>query len=133
MANQVRNPRAVSGPDGMFSHGIEVPPGARWLFVTGQVGVDADGRIATDIEEQCALTWTNVLTILAEADMGVEDLVRVNAYLTDRAHIEPYRVARDALLKPPYPASTVVVVKELALPEFLVEIEAVFHIPDDSD
>ncbi len=125
MANQPRNPRAVAGPDGMFSHGIEVPPGARWLFVTGQVGIDVDGRIAGDIDEQCRVAWTNVLTILADADMGVGDLVRVNAYLTDRRHIEPYRVARDALLKPPYPASTVLVVADLALPEFLVEIEAV--------
>ncbi|MEQ8345966.1 MAG: RidA family protein [Sneathiellaceae bacterium] len=125
MVNQVRNPRAVAGPDGMFSHGIEVPPGARWLFVTGQVGIDVDGRIASDIAEQCRVAWTNVLTVLADADMGVADLVRVNAYLTDRRHIEPYRVARDALLKPPYPASTVLVVADLALPEFLVEIEAV--------
>lgn len=125
MAHLVRNPRAVSGPDGMFSHGIEVPPGARWLFTTGQVGVDADGRIATDIQEQCELAWTNILAILAEAGMDAGDLVRVNAYLTDRSYIEPYRIVRDALLKPPYPASTVLVVKELALPEFLVEIEAV--------
>lgn len=125
MANLVRNPRAVAGPDGMFSHGIEVPPGARWLFVTGQVGIDVDGRIATDIDQQCQLAWTNILTILADADMGVGDLVRVNAYLTDRRHIEPYRIARDALLKPPYPASTVLVVADLALPAFLVEIEAV--------
>lgn len=125
MSNLVRNPRAVAGPDGMFSHGLEVPPGARWLYTTGQVGVDADGRIGTGIREQCEIAWTNILTILAEAGMGVEDLVRVNAFLTDRSYIEPYRVARDALLKRPYPASTVLVVAELALPEFLVEIDAV--------
>lgn len=125
MANLVRNPRAVAGPDGMFSHGIEVPPGARWLYTTGQVGVDADGRIATGILEQCELAWANLLMILADADMTVRDLVRVTAYLTDRSHIEPYRIARDALLKPPFPASTVLVVAELALPEFLVEIDAV--------
>lgn len=125
MANLARNPRAVSGPDGLFSHGIEVPPGARWLYTTGQVGVDADGRIAGGIREQCELAWTNILMILADADMDVRDLVRVNAFVTDRSYIEPYRITRDALLKPPYPASTVLVVAELALPEFLVEIDAV--------
>ncbi len=121
----IRNPATTAQPTGMYSHGIEVPPQARWLYITGQVGIDAEGRTATTIEEQCRLTWWNIEQVLASADMGIRDLVRVNAYLIDPRFIEPYRVARDAVLGDARPASTVLVVSMLALPEFWVEIEAV--------
>lgn len=125
MPHTSRNPAAVSGPDGLFSHGCEVGPGARWLHVTGQVGVDADGRLAETPEEQCRLAFANVMAILDEAGMSAQDLVKVTAYLVDPQHVEAYRAARDLLLVAPYPTSTVVVVAGLVLPEFLVEIEGV--------
>ncbi len=121
----MRNPATTAPPTGMYSHGIEVPPQARWLYITGQVGIDAEGRTATTIEEQCRLTWWNIEQVLAAADMGIRDLVRVNTYVIDPRYIEPYRVARDAVLGDARPASTVLVVSMLALPEFWVEIEAV--------
>lgn len=121
----MRNPANAAPPTGMYSHGIEVPPQARWLYITGQVGIDAEGRTATTIEEQCRLAWWNVEQVLASADMGIRDLVRVNTYVIDPRYIEPYRVARDAILGDARPASTVLVVSMLALPEFWIEIEAV--------
>ena len=121
----MRNPANAAPPTGMYSHAIEVPPHARWLYVTGQVGIDAEGRTATTIEEQCRLTFWNIEQVLASAGMGIADLVRLNAYLIDPRYIEPYRVARDAILGDARPASTVLVVSMLALPEFWVEIEAV--------
>lgn len=120
-----RNPTTTAQPTGMYSHGIEVPPQARWLYITGQVGIDAEGRTATTIDEQCRLAWWNIEQVLASAGMGVGDLVRVNTYVIDPRYIEPYRVARDAILGDARPASTVLVVSMLALPEFWVEIEAV--------
>jgi len=121
----MRNPANAAPPTGMYSHGIEVPPHARWLYVTGQVGIDAEGRTATTIEEQCRLTFWNIEQVLASAGMGIADLVRLNAYLIDPRYIDPSRVARDAILGDARPASTVLVVSMLALPEFWVEIEAV--------
>lgn len=124
-AHIARNPASVAGPDGMFSHGIEVAPGARWLFTTGQIGADPTGRVPADIDEQCRLTFQNVRAILTESGMGFEDVVRLNAYLTSAEWIMPYARARDAMVVEPHPASTVVIVAALALPEFKIEVEAV--------
>ena len=125
MALRPHNPAGIAPPTGLYSHGIEVPPNARWLYVTGQVGIDAKGRTAPTIEKQCALAWKNLLAILRSAGMGVGDLVRVNAFLTDPRYVEAYRESRDPLLGQARPASTVLIVTALADPSFLVEIDAV--------
>jgi enamine deaminase RidA (YjgF/YER057c/UK114 family) len=46
------NPKTVPLA-GKYTHGIELPPGQRILYVSGQVGTDAKGKVATGIEKQC--------------------------------------------------------------------------------
>jgi enamine deaminase RidA (YjgF/YER057c/UK114 family) len=130
MTHLSHNPSTIAAPTGAYSHGIEVAPDARWLYVTGQVGLDAAGTMATTIEEQCRLAFGNLGEILASAGMTTDDLVRVNAYVIDPRYIEAYAVARDAFLDSgesggAVPASTVLVVSALADPTMWVEVEAV--------
>ena len=40
MALRPHNPAGIAPPTGLYSHGIEVPPNARWLYITGQVGIE---------------------------------------------------------------------------------------------
>ena len=61
---------------------------------------------------------------LAEAGMSFSDLVRINAYVTDRAHMAPYMQVRDRYVAMPAPASTLMIVGGFTRPEFTVEIEA---------
>jgi enamine deaminase RidA (YjgF/YER057c/UK114 family) len=63
--------------------------------------------------------------------MGPADVIRLNAYVTDRAHMAAYMAARDAWLAgaPRLPASTLVIVAGFTRPEFLVEIEATAAAP----
>lgn len=49
---KTRNPSTVAPPAAMYSHSVEVPPNARWLFTAGQVGVRLDGSIAEGFEAQ---------------------------------------------------------------------------------
>jgi len=44
---KTRNPTTVHPPAAKYSHSVEVPPNARWLFTAGQVGVWPDGRRAS--------------------------------------------------------------------------------------
>jgi len=37
-------PSTIAAPAALYVHGMEVPPGARWLFISGQIGVHPDGR-----------------------------------------------------------------------------------------
>ena len=67
----------------------------------------------------------NRMPILGEAGMGLRDIVRINAYVTDRAHMAGYMQSRDAHVGSPPPASTLMIVSGFTRPEFKVEIEVV--------
>ena len=125
------NPPSVAGPFFNYSHGIEVPPDARWLHVSGQVAINPDGSIPPDFQSQVDMAFRNVGAVLASAGMGPEDLVKVTIFLTRVEDIPALRIARDAFQASARPASTLVVVQSLARPEWLVEIEAIAAKSDD--
>lgn len=122
---KTHNPDTIAPPASIYSHGVEVPPDARWLYVAGQVGVKPDGSMANGIAAQCEQTWRNLIAVLNEAGMGMPDLVRVNGYVTDKAHVAAFREARVPFLGDVRTAFTLVVVEALASDDWLVEIEAV--------
>ena len=118
-------PSSIAPPFARYSHGIEVPVGARLVFASGQLGVAADRRVPESVEAQAELCFSAIRAILAEAGMELGDIVRVNAFVTDRAHLAGYMAARDAALAPHQPASTLMIVSGFARPEFVVEVEVV--------
>jgi enamine deaminase RidA (YjgF/YER057c/UK114 family) len=120
------NPATVHAPAGKYSHGVEVPPGARLLYVSGQVGAKPDGSTAPSDAAQCEQAWANLMNVLAAAGMGGADIVKLNAYVTRTDLIPVYRTARDKALGDAVPpASTLVVAAALANPAWVVEIECV--------
>lgn len=120
------NPTTVHAPAGKYSHGVEAPPGTRLLYVSGQVGAKPDGTTASSDAAQCEQAWANVKNVLAAAGMGLDDIVKLNAYITRTDLIPVYRAARDKVLGDiAPPASTLVVVSALANPSWVVEVECV--------
>jgi enamine deaminase RidA (YjgF/YER057c/UK114 family) len=122
---KVHNPRSVAAPIGTYSHGIEVPPNARWLHVAGQVGVRPDGSVPATIEEQTEVVWQNILAVLADAGMGIGDVVKITSFLTRYENFQRFAQTRAKFLGSHRPASTLLVISSLARPEFLVEVEAI--------
>ena len=118
-------PETISPPLANYSHAVEVPPNARWLYLAGQVGMAPDGTVPASCADQAEACFANILAILAEAGMGPGDLVRLNTYLIDLADRAAYGAARDRHVAAPPPASTLVIVRALARPEFKIEIEAI--------
>jgi enamine deaminase RidA (YjgF/YER057c/UK114 family) len=118
-------PKTISPPLANYSHGVEVPPNARWLFLAGQVGIAPDGTVPDSCADQAEACFANILTILAEAGMGPRDLVRLNTYLIDPDDRAAYGAVRNRHVAAPPPASTLVIVRALARPEFKIEIEAI--------
>src|SRR5690606_28849215 len=111
-------------PEGNYTHALEVPAGARLLFVSGQIPARADGTVPDGFEAQCEAAWDNVLAALAAAGAGPGHLVKVTTYLTDRSQAEANSRIRRARLGEARPALTVVVAQTL-LSAWLLEIEAV--------
>lgn len=119
------NPPTVAAPASTYSHGIEVKPNARWLHISGQVGVLPDGKVAADFKAQAEACWTNIANILKAAGMGMEDLVKITTFIRNPADVAALRTVRDKFIGTARPASTLVVVAALASPDWLVEVEAV--------
>jgi len=122
--NKKHNPTTIAAPVGAYTHGIEVPAGARWLAVSGQIGTAPDGSIPADVGAQAENAWRNIKAILEDAGMGLADIVKVTIFLTRAESIPAYRAARDRIMGDARPASTLVVISSLVKPEMLVEIEA---------
>jgi enamine deaminase RidA (YjgF/YER057c/UK114 family) len=119
------NPKAVAAPFSRYSHGVETPDNARWLHISGQVGVAPDGKVLAGAEAQIEQAWRNVLSVLGAAGMGPRDLVKVTTFLIDRADLQAARTVRERMLEGAEPASTLVFVAGLASPDWRVEIEAI--------
>jgi enamine deaminase RidA (YjgF/YER057c/UK114 family) len=119
------NPPEVHSPGGRYSHVADMPAGARWLHVSGQVGQDATGRALDGFAAQAEQAWRNVLACLKAGGMGVKDLVKVTVFLVEASDIPTSREVRARHLGDHLPASTLVVVKQLASPAWLIEVEAV--------
>lgn len=122
-------PRAIN-PDGLFDPTERAYTHARveggTLYMSGQVGRDADGTVAAgDIRAQARQALDNVGTVLAAVDREYGDVAKVTTYFTDiEAHLAPYKDVWTAYFDQPYPAHTAIGVEALANPDLLLEVEA---------
>ncbi len=113
----------------LFSQ-VVVAAGTRTVYIAGQVSVDENGKLigADSIAGQTTQAMRNIGLALAAAGASFSDVVKITTYVVNyqpehRAIIGRARAPFFADLPPP--ASTLVGVAALALPEWLVEIEAI--------
>ncbi len=119
------NPMDVRPPTSLISQGIEVAPDARWLYISGQIAVRPDGTAIEGAEAQMEDIWEKILRVLESAGMGYQNLVKIGVFLTREEDILTFREVRDRVLGGVKPAATLLIVKGLARPDLLVEIEAI--------
>ena len=111
-----------SVPEVPYAQGIDVRGVERIVFVSGQIGTDDDGVWLDGVEAQ---TRRRVRAVLAEADLTMEDIVKLTIYLTDPADYAPFMGVAAELMAKPTAAVTGLVVPFLSAPEQKVEIEAI--------
>jgi enamine deaminase RidA (YjgF/YER057c/UK114 family) len=110
---------------GYTRRSVEIPPGSRVLFISGQTATDEDGNTPADAETQADIVYQKIVQSLADADMGVEDLVKTNVYMVNPGDIGAIIKAGQKYNPGGSQAGTLVYVKALAYPDVLIEIEAV--------
>ena len=118
------NAEAAPQPAGPYVQAVEISGGSRMLFISGQVGSEADGTIPGDVTAQARLVWRNIAAQLEAAGMGWDNLVKVTTILPDVGNLAASRVARQEALGDRRTASTLIV-GGLANPAWHIEIEAV--------
>ncbi|MDH2428739.1 RidA family protein [Sphaerisporangium sp. TRM90804] len=109
---------------GDYVHALEVRNAQRLLFVSGTMGLEASGAAGAGLSRQLELIWSNLRTILASADMTVDNIVRLTSYLRDPSYTGPNAEARTAALGGRAIPTTAIVVQTLAT-DWLVEIEVI--------
>jgi len=98
------------------------------VYTAGQVAFGADGAIVPGgVVEQTRQVFANLERCLEAAGCTLDDVVKVNAYLTDLASFEDFNAIYREAFSEPYPARTTVQAGLVA--GLLVEIEAVARIP----
>ncbi|MBC9715886.1 RidA family protein [Streptomyces sp. TRM66268-LWL] len=120
------NPWAWSGELG-YNQGELVTGQTRTLYCSGQAAMSAEGKPehAGDMAAQVALSLDNLEAVLAEAGMSLTNLVRLTVYTTDVDRLfEHYGVLAARLgAAGAAPATTMLGVSRLAIPDLLVELE----------
>jgi len=123
------NPDSIAPPFSPYSQGVEVPTGARTIYVAGQVGVRPDGTVPEDMEEQTAQAFQNIQSVLREKGMDLEDLVETRTYMISKDDLPGYRAGRARMFGTgeggPRPAVALVFVAGLAQPDWKIEICAI--------
>ena len=115
----------IAPPFSRYAHAAEPEGESRWLHISGQVGVDTDGRVLDGFEAQAEQAWRNIAAVLEAADMTLADIVKITMLYTRRDDLAAGRTARDAALDGREVACTLFFVAGLASEEWLIEIEAV--------
>jgi enamine deaminase RidA (YjgF/YER057c/UK114 family) len=122
------NPPGLSTPQ-TYTHVVKV---GKLLFIAGQVGADASGKVVgPGMREQLERVLENLKIALASQGADFRHVAKITVFVTS---IDEYRAPGMAELRGKYfgdhrPASTLVQVASLANPAFKVEIEAVAALP----
>ena len=126
MEKKVVQPKTLNDPRPRYSQGIQTS-GGKLLFVAGQTASDKDGNVVGkgDIKAQTKQVFANLSAVLQEAGGTLDNLVMTTTYITDREYREGYNEVRRGLYKSDPPTSTLVIVKGLAHPDYLIEIAGI--------
>jgi len=120
-------PSSIAVPAAKYAHArfTTGSPARQWLHTSGVVPIAPDGSVPTDLVAQAEVVWSNIAAMLDEARMKPSDIVSVTTYVTPGHDLGPVMAVRDRALGGHLAASTLVVVPELARPEWLMEIAVI--------
>lgn len=129
MEKSIINPPALAKPVG-YANGIATR-GGKILFLAGQTGMDASGRIANpfDLIDQFRQTLENIRVIVNEADGQMTDIVKLTLFVTDKRayHAQRERIGQvyREYFGRYFPAMTLVQVASLYDDSAQIEIEGI--------
>jgi enamine deaminase RidA (YjgF/YER057c/UK114 family) len=121
------NPPGMSKP-AAYSQVVEVNGPHRVVYLAGQTGVDANGKVAQGFRAQAVQVMENIKTALASVGGDFDHIVKLTSYLTDiEANADVFREVRASYFpnKTALPASTLLQIPRLANSAYLLEVEAI--------
>lgn len=120
-------------PSPGYSQAVEIRPGARIVYIAGQVAMDHAGKLVGegDLRAQATQTFENLKAALQASGASFDNVVKLNTYFVDMSQLPAFREVRDKYVNTANPpVSTAVQVSRLFREGFLVEVEAVAVVPE---
>jgi reactive intermediate/imine deaminase len=123
MAHDILKLKSVHSTVG-YSHAAKA---GNTLYIAGQIAQDVDGNLVGqgDVEVQIRQVYTNLKNIMVEAGSRLQNIVKMTTFLTHYSYIETFRSVRNEYFSEPFPPNTLLIIGSLALPDYMVEVEAV--------
>ncbi|MEC0207828.1 RidA family protein [Paenibacillus ehimensis] len=118
-----KNPAGMPDPVGNYTHITKIPRNAELYVTSGQIGVDRNGNLPDDMNEQIKNTFDNIKTILHAEELTAENIIKINIWATQKIEWDYLYAKWDELFGGHYPAMTIGYISELGLPEIKIEIE----------
>src|SRR5262245_60862294 len=115
---------AEAKPVGNYKMATRMESG-RLLYIAGQVARDTEGNVLGqgDIRTQARQVFENLRHVLRAAGGDLSDLLKITTYITSLEDFPAVVEMRSSFFPGELPASTLIVVKRLAQPELLIEVE----------
>lgn len=123
MAHEILKLKSVHPTIG-YSHAARA---GNTLYIAGQVAKDTDGNLVGngDIQAQVRQVYLNLKNILGESGGNLQSIVKMTTFLTHFNYIEAYRSVRSEYFQDPCPPNTLLIIDSLALPDYMIEVEAI--------
>jgi len=117
------NSKHIPAPVGKYSHVTVIPSNSDLYAFSGQIGVDNQGNIPENFNEQVKNVFKNIEQVLNSQNLTSENVIKVNIWAMEEIDWDFLYSKWDALFGKTYPSMTIGYVKALGLPEIKIEIE----------
>lgn len=112
MRKNITSEKVAQAPS-LLSQGVEA---GGFVFLSGQVGSDADWNLVdSTVEGQTRQIMENIIILLAEADLKIDDIVKVTIYTTNLSFGKAINEVYSSYFSEALPAREMIGVKELPL------------------
>jgi enamine deaminase RidA (YjgF/YER057c/UK114 family) len=122
--------RITTNPAAGFADAVATAGGGRTIYVSGNVGFGSQGKVVDGgMRAEARATFDNIERVLRSAGADFSQIVKINAFITDRDEYPEYAEVRAELFGEQLPASATVEVSGLLVGAH-IEIDAVAFVPD---
>ena len=126
MSKQHLNPSGMHTPNG-YSHVVKT---GDTIYLAGQVSIAPDGSVVgvDNPAAQAEQIYQNLQNALASVGATLSDVVKTTTYIIKPDYVDAVRESRLRYFFENPPTSTLLVISQLARPEFLMEVEAIAYV-----
>ena len=122
-----KSPAGAHKPFAHYSHVVTAQGANKLVFCAGQVAADVDGKVLPpdDFDAQAKMVMANLTKALAAGGAKIEDVTKITIYICNPHDVPKARRILQTYFAGHPPGSTLCILRELANPNFLLEIEAI--------